>query len=135
MKTTLFIFLAVCLANIYSFGQSQMASVMPEKNAPAVSWSKMEHDFGKIRKASPATAEFTFKNTGKTPVLIAEVKGSCGCTATSYSKDPVKPGESSKISATYDAAREGIFNKTVTVKISGQNEPVILHIKGEVVAD
>ena len=53
--------------------------------------------------------EFEYRNEGDKPLIITKVKASCGCTATNYSKEPLLPGESSKIRATYNAHNPGAF--------------------------
>jgi len=91
-------------------------------------------NFGDIPKGTPATHEFTFKNTSKQTVLITGVKASCGCTTPTYTKTPIKPGESGVVAATYNAANPGSFNKTVTVTTNDTETPKILTIKGKVEA-
>ena len=38
------------------------------------------HNFGTIAEGDPAVHEFTFKNAGDQPIIISNVKASCGCT-------------------------------------------------------
>lgn len=95
-------------------------------------WEKIENDFGNIPQGIPATAKFKFKNTGTTPVTLKDVKASCGCTAPNWPKEPVMPGETSVIEATYNAASPNQFQKNVTVTVEGIAEPIILTIKGNV---
>ncbi|MFW5759375.1 MAG: DUF1573 domain-containing protein, partial [Cyclobacteriaceae bacterium] len=79
--------------------------------------------------------KFTFTNSGNTPLIISNVKPSCGCTVTEYTKEPVMPGKQGFVKATYDTKRMGIFNKSirVTANIEGGSEMLI--IKGEVIAE
>ncbi len=93
---------------------------------------KMEHDFGTIAQGQPQTTIFTLTNLSDQPMVLKKVKGSCGCTATSYSQDPIQPGESTEIEATYNAKAKGPFTKTVTVQTNLEEEPIILKIKGTV---
>lgn len=104
----------------------------PAAAAPSLKWTKTEYDFGTLTQNVPATADFEFENTGKAPVVLSNVTGSCGCTVPSWPKEPILPGKKSKISATYNAAAVGPFTKTVTVTITGASNPVILTIKGTV---
>ncbi len=98
-----------------------------------VTWTEESHDFGDIAKSKPVSHDFTFKNTTKQTILITNVKASCGCTATNYTKTPIKPGETASVTATYNAAAPGNFNKTVTVTTNDSETPKILSIKGKVV--
>ena len=79
------------------------------------------HDFGTIPQNKPVTNEFTFKNTGKEPILIQNVHASCGCTAADYTKEPILPGKTGMVKATYNAAAASPFSKTITVTgVSGK---------------
>lgn len=90
------------------------------------------HDFGKIPFNKPATHEFTFTNDGTSPIIISEVKPTCGCSVAEFTKTPVKPGEAGSIKVTYDASVKGPFTKSFIVK-SNTNTPVRnLTIKGSV---
>lgn len=95
-------------------------------------WDNTTHDFGKIKQGVPATHEFKFTNTGKTPLVITNVQASCGCTTPAWTKEPVMPGGQGFIKATYNAASSGAFNKTVTVTANIESGFVQLTIKGEV---
>ena len=95
-------------------------------------WEETTHNFGKIAKDVPVTHEFSFTNRGETPLIISNVKGSCGCTVTDYTKESIAPGESGMVKATYNAAKVGTFHKTVKVTANTEDGPVVLSIKGEV---
>jgi len=97
----------------------------------AFSWQQTVHDFGKIKKNVPVSYKFSFRNSGDSPLVIASVSASCGCTVTQYSKEPVPAGGEGFVMATYNAANSGAFNKTVTVNANTEN-PVVLVIKGTV---
>ncbi len=105
---------------------------MIEGNA-VMSWAKMAHDFGRIEKDVPVTAQFSFENTGSEPITILEAKGSCGCTVANYTREPIEPGAFGEVTATYNAAKLGAFTKTVTVTASASEGPIVLKITGEVV--
>jgi hypothetical protein len=96
-------------------------------------WEKDTHEFGTIEQGKPVSYEFTFTNTTNKDITLTNVKASCGCTATNYTKTAVKPGEKGTVTATYNAAAGGAFHKTVTVMTSEENSaPKIITIKGTV---
>jgi len=95
-------------------------------------WEATMHDFGKVRLNNPVTHEFNFVNNSSEPLIISSVQASCGCTVTKYTKDPVPPGGKGFVSATYNAAKEGVFSKTVTVNANTEEGSFQLTIKGEV---
>lgn len=98
-----------------------------------LSWKTVTIDVQEIPQSKPKAIDFEFKNTGKSVVIITNVQGSCGCTATSYTKTPIQPGETAKITATYNAANKGVFSKTVTVTTNSSETPTVLTFKGTVI--
>ncbi len=100
-----------------------------------IHWDQKEYDFGKIIKDQPVTAIFTMTNNSADPLLITSVKGSCGCTATNYDRDPIPVGATSSIEATYNAKNLGVFKKTVTVATNQSEKPITLTLTGEVVVE
>jgi len=97
-----------------------------------ITWKTEQIDLGEIPQNKPKAVEFEFKNTSKTAVVITNVKASCGCTATDYTKTPIQPGEIGKVTATYNAANKGAFSKTVTVTTNAEDAPKTLSFKGTV---
>lgn len=102
---------------------------------PKIEFESVVHDYGLIKEEDgPQKAVFTFKNTGTEPLIISSVRASCGCTASNYTKDPVQPGQTGVVEATYNPAnRPGQFSKSVSVT---SNDPekatIVLTIKGDV---
>jgi hypothetical protein len=127
--------LAVSILGAPLFAQ-QLAVInffSPAIETPVFNWTMKTHNFGKIKVNTPVTHEFRFTNSGDAPLVISSVQASCGCTVTDYSKDPITPGAEGYVKATYDAAKVGIFTKTVTVSANAEESVVQLTIKGEVV--
>jgi hypothetical protein len=59
---------------------------------------------------------FTFKNTGNQPLLISEVRVTCGCTTPDWTKMPVAPGQTGFITAQFNSTgRSGQNHKVITV--------------------
>jgi hypothetical protein len=108
-------------------------SALPSADNAVFKWTLKEYDFGKIKVGVPVNHEFTFTNLGDVPLVISSVQASCGCTVTSYSKDPIQPGSQGFVKATFNAAKVGQFTKTVTVNANTDDGAVLLTIKGEVV--
>ena len=98
-----------------------------------VSWKSETIDVGQIPVGTPKAVVFEFKNTGTTAIIITNVKASCGCTATDYTKTPIQPGQTAKVTATYNAAAKGAFAKNVTVTTNAEATPKVLSIKGIVI--
>jgi hypothetical protein len=102
-------------------------------NAPEIHFEKLVHDFGTIEFKGKAEVDFVFTNVGKEPLTVSQCSASCGCTAPTWTKEPVKPGEKGVIKVVYKNTNyAGSFNKTVTVISNAKTNRVILTIKGTV---
>ncbi len=99
-----------------------------------VEWEGVVHDFGEIVQGTPVTHTFKVVNTGAEPLNISNVKASCGCTATDYTKEAIPPGGEGFVQARYNAAAAGVFNKSVTVTYNAANQRELLRLKGTVKA-
>lgn len=100
----------------------------------AFNWEKTALTVGQIPHNVPKEVTFTFTNTGDAPLIITRAQGTCGCTASDYTKEAIAPGTQGWVKATYNAAKMGNFSKTVTVFSNVEGEPVVLRLTGEVVA-
>lgn len=89
-------------------------------------------DFGDIAKNSDGSRVFKFKNAGKAPLIISNIKSSCGCTVPEKPEKPVMPGETAEIKIKYDTSRIGPFSKTITITSNAFEESKTLSIKGRV---
>ena len=87
-------------------------------------------------KFNKTTCSFTFTNVGSAPLIINQAVASCGCTIPTYTKTPIKPGESGEIVVTYNGTGKfpGLFKKTVTVRTNATTEMTRLYIEGEMEA-
>jgi hypothetical protein len=100
---------------------------------PVITFTKTEHDFGQLIQGEKVSCVFKFTNTGKADLILVKVSASCGCTASSYSHDPIKPGEEGKIEITFDSNNQkGIQNKTITVLTNTKPQSTTLRIKAQV---
>ena len=99
-----------------------------------ITWDKTVHDFGDVSVSDgPLTCTFTVTNVSNQPVAILEVVSSCGCTDVQWTREPLQPGKSGTISATFkNEDGPTAFDKTLTVYITGVRRPVILRLRGVV---
>ena len=98
----------------------------------AMTFATLTHDFGTFpEETGNVSYTFEFTNTGKSDLILQNVKASCGCTSPDWTKTPVKSGEKGTVAVTYNATgRPGAFTKTITV-IANSGE-ALLTINGEV---
>ncbi len=123
----LFTLMALSFLAITSFAQTTT-----DVNKPVIIFKEVKHDFGKIKQGTPVTFDFVFKNTSSQPVVIESATASCGCTTPVKPEAPVAKGKNSKITAGFNAAAAGPFDKTIYVKITGTEKPMEIKIVGEV---
>ena len=121
-----YLFLILC-----AFGLATGA-VAQQKADAAVKFVETKHDFGKIKQGTPVTYDFAFSNAGAKPVVIESATASCGCTTPTWPKTPVAKSKKDKVSAGFNAAAAGTFEKSIQVKVAGYDLPIELKITGEV---
>jgi hypothetical protein len=111
------------------------ATGLTDKDAlPVISFEKDFHDFGKLISGEQVTYSFKFKNTGKSLLIISNVSTSCGCTVSSFPKQPIKPGEGATIDVSFDSeGRHGLQTKSITVFTNTQPPTTTLRIQSLVV--
>ncbi len=97
-----------------------------------VSWDHDEHDFGKIPHQQPAFATFVMTNTSDEPIILDNVRTSCGCTSPIWNRDSIMPQDTAHIVVEYDAHDYGEFAKVIKVFINKQRKAEKLYILGEV---
>ncbi|WP_346857121.1 DUF1573 domain-containing protein [uncultured Draconibacterium sp.] len=112
-----------------------VSSVMAQGTAKIV-FEKQSHDFGSFKESDGVqTTTFSFKNEGDAPLILSNVRASCGCTTPKWTREPVAPGASGDIQVSYNPKnRPGTFNKSVTVTSNAAVSNVILRINGTVAA-
>ena len=133
MKKASLIILGIVFASV-AIAQTFVSNERPANamRSAAFTWMQTSFDFGKIKVGVPVTHEFKFTNTGDAPLVITSVQASCGCTVAEYTKEPIPAGAQGFVKATYNAAKAGVFTKTVTINANTEENAVLLTIKGEV---
>lgn len=109
----------------YAFGQEL---------GPIIHLAQKEHDFGVLNRKESARYSFCFTNVGTEPLIISDVRTSCGCTSPKWTAKPVMPNEKGLITVGFRANTLGPFRKTIAVYCNASNRSyVLLHIKGSVI--
>lgn len=127
-KLTIYSIIAAALlaASGNAFAQSKITE--------SIQIDKTIHDFGDIFvDDGPVTCTYTVTNTGDKAFLILSAVSSCGCTQAEWTKEPVLPGKTGTVTATFNNEDGPYpFDKTVTVYFSETNKPTVLHLRGSV---
>jgi hypothetical protein len=105
----------------------------PNPDAPVMTFAESQFDFGDIQPGSKVAHTFSFTNTGKTPLLIADATASCGCTTPNWTKEPVAPGAKGTLDVQFDSkGKQGLISKQVSVRANTQPATTVIYIKGNV---
>jgi hypothetical protein len=110
-------------------------SINAQDTAAKIEFKSETVDYGEITKGSDGIRVFEFTNTGSAPLIISNVRSSCGCTIPKKPEDPIMPGKTGEIQVKYDTNRVGPIRKAITVTSNADTPTKILKIKGEVKAN
>ncbi|MEQ9307329.1 MAG: DUF1573 domain-containing protein [Marinoscillum sp.] len=92
------------------------------QNGPQITFSESTHAFGDIQQGDRVTHTFSYENTGNEALIISDVRTTCGCTATNWSREPLAPGESADITVNFNSrGKMGMQNKVVTIMSNAVN--------------
>ena len=85
-------------------------------NFPVMEFTETEHDFGEIESKQNVETVFTYKNTGSAPLIITDIKSSCGCTVPQdWSREPLATGETGQFTVKFNGSGSNKVSKTITV--------------------
>jgi hypothetical protein len=112
---------------------AQDAKKQDAVDGPVMTFEMTEYDFGELEEGPKARVSFKFTNTGNKPLILSDVKASCGCTTPYWPKEPIMPGKSETITAEYNTqGRPGPFNKAITITANTDPPTKMIFIKGNV---
>ncbi|EKF55898.1 hypothetical protein I215_05080 [Galbibacter marinus] len=121
-------FLMLLFVGVLSF------AVQAQEKTAKIEFKQQVIDYGEIAKGSDGVRVFEFTNTGDIPLVISDVRSSCGCTIPKKPEAPIAPGATGQIEVKYDTNRVGPIRKTVTVQSNADTPTVAVKIKGKVLA-
>lgn len=104
-----------------------------ETTKPIFLFDEESYDFGDMVEGEKYEYTFKFKNIGAEPMILKNVKASCGCTTPSWPREPIMPGETNEINVIFNSkGKRGSINKAITIT-SNAVEPVKrIFIKGKI---
>ncbi|MBL0126249.1 MAG: DUF1573 domain-containing protein [Flavobacteriales bacterium] len=102
---------------------------------PKIVFDRTEVEMGRITQGQRVEEQFTFTNEGGSPLVITDVRSTCGCTVgKDWPKGAIPPGGTGSITVTFDSeGREGMQHKTVTVLANSSPPSTVLTLTGDVV--
>lgn len=110
--------------------EAASAREVQEVYYPTMDFEEKTYDFGTINEGDVVEHTFTFTNNGKAPLVITSARGSCGCTVPTWTKEPIKPGDSGEMLVKFNSkGKPNTQNKTVTIKANTESGTERLQIK------
>lgn len=120
----------ILFISLFSLAMYAQEDKIIDPEAPVFEFETEVIDYGKIALNSDGVRVFTFKNVGKSPLVISNIKSSCGCTVPKKPSDPIMPGETGEIEVKYDTKRLGGFSKSITIFSNASENVKRVRIKG-----
>lgn len=128
------VFFISCKDNATNKINESNVAVAAERDAnsskfPVITFDKTEHDFGDIEANTSVETEFNYTNTGDAPLVITDIKSSCGCTVPKdWSREPLASGESGKFSVKFNGSGTNKVTKTITVTANTEKGSEVVKI-------
>ncbi|WP_432411899.1 DUF1573 domain-containing protein [Rasiella sp. SM2506] len=89
-------------------------------------------DLGVIKKGTMEEVTLPFINDGTEPLVIKGYKSSSKAIVITFPKEPIKPGEKSKIILKYNAGTAGDIKEKIRLATNAQKKPILLNVSGVV---
>ncbi|WP_142785617.1 DUF1573 domain-containing protein [Changchengzhania lutea] len=103
---------------------------------PIITFDKQVHDFGEIEAKTPVETVFKYTNTGDAPLVITDIKSSCGCTVPQdWSREPLAAGESGQFTVKFNGSGANKVSKSITVTANTEKGTEVVKITAFVKAD
>lgn len=103
---------------------------------PSVTFDKVAHDFGEIQNGTPVETVFTYANSGQSPLVVTDIKSTCGCTVPQgWSREPLAPGASSQFTVKFNGKGANKVSKTITLTTNTESGREQVRISAFIVPD
>ncbi|MEP5613528.1 MAG: DUF1573 domain-containing protein [Cyclobacteriaceae bacterium] len=120
--------LSLILVGIAFVGFSQDEESQPLTGAK-IAFAETSFDFGDIVVGDKVEHVFEFENIGNEPLILSDVRTTCGCTAPEWPREPLAPGATASVKVVFNSAgKMGVQNKVITVMSNAVNNPARVKI-------
>lgn len=100
---------------------------------PKIYFAETSFEFGDITQGDRVEHTFELENTGNEPLILSDVKTTCGCTVPEWPREPIAPGKKANIKVVFNSTgKMGIQNKVVTIMSNAVNSPARVKIVSNV---
>lgn len=105
-------------------GLSLVSGLIQADNGPKIKFNENSWNFGNVKAGKILTHVFKFTNIGDAPLVIGQVRTSCGCAAALVSKKEIPPGKAGEIKVTFNTrGYSGELSKYVYVDSNDPKQP------------
>jgi uncharacterized protein (DUF58 family) len=101
---------------------SLFSATLVGATGPEIALDRSEHDFGDVQVGDVVHSQLQVINKGDAPLVIDEVRTTCGCALTGSHAKEVPPGQGTEIAVSYDSVGLSPGRKTQSVLIH-TNDP------------
>ena len=107
------------------------------KDSPKLVCDKPTYNFGEMVNIKTVKHTFILRNEGDAPLVISNVRASCGCTTANISNKTIAPGEEVTLDAQLALqGYKGDVKKNITVMSNDPERPqLILYLEGTAIED
>ncbi len=126
---------AVQPANNSALASAIEQPALPSGPVTQMEFAEQRFNFGTVVEGEKVTHVYTFKNTGKEPLILSNARGSCGCTVPQWPREPIAPGDTGEIKVEFNTAnKRGQRSQKVTLTANTNPPETFLYLEGEVTA-
>jgi hypothetical protein len=94
------------------------------KQSPQLSLSKKQHNFGVVTEGDIVDFEMQLKNSGRSDLVISNIRTSCGCTAALLSSKVIEPDDTATLRIELDTAdRSGKMTRSIIIYSNDPQRP------------
>ena len=117
----MFLLALVAVMSIGAANAQDKGGNQPRTDGPVINFAKLTHNYDTIARNSAGTCSFKFTNDGNEPIILSNVRASCGCTVPTWPKEPIMPGQTGVIDVKYNTSNPGRIDKYITVTSNAVN--------------
>lgn len=102
-------------------------------NVAKITFSELSYEYARVDEGAVVSHDFSFVNTGKVPLIISNVRSTCGCTVADWPKTAIAPGEGGVIPVRFDTKnKSGRQNKPITITANTIPAKTTIYLNGQV---